>query len=245
MNFKVTEQAKKYFNYNKANYSAMKEDILAVDWQSNLSNKNVEEAWNTLHEKLEATCRKNIPISEPKKGRKRPLWMNKTALTKVKKKHEAWKRYLQSESGEAYLEYTRARNQAKWHTRKAQRIYEQKIAKEAKKNPKQFWSYVNSKRKSQVNIPDLDITDDKNPPKTTNDDEKAELLNQYFKKVFTDEDLQKIPNAKKKRIENTLKDIEITQEEVLKRLKALNQNKSPGPDNIHPRILKELSLELS
>ena len=245
MNFKVTEQAKKYFNYNKANYSAMKEDILAVDWQSNLSNKNVEEAWNTLHEKLEATCRKNIPISEPKKGRKRPLWMNKTALAKVKKKHEAWKRYLQSESGEAYLEYTRARNQAKWHTRKAQRIYEQKIAKEAKKNPKQFWSYVNSKRKSQVNIPDLDITDDKNPPKTTNDDEKAELLNQYFKKVFTDEDLQKIPNAKKKRIENTLKDIEITQEEVLKRLKALNQNKSPGPDNIHPRILKELSHELS
>ena len=28
-------------------------------------------------------------------------------------------------------------------------------------------------------------------------------------------------------------------------LKSLNVSKSPGPDEIHPRILKELSLELS
>ena len=151
---------------------------------------------------------------------------------------------MQSPNGEEYLEYTRARNQSKWHTRKAQKLFEQKIAKEAKKNPKKFWSYVNSKRKSKANIPDLDTSDDKGAPKTRNDSEKAELLNRYFKTVFTEEDLMNSPNVENKNFESFLERIEITEEMVRKKLKALNQNKSPGPDGIHPRILKELSQEL-
>ena len=32
---------------------------------------------------------------------------------------------------------------------------------------------------------------------------------------------------------------------MLKRLKTLKINKSPGPDELHPRILKELANEIS
>lgn len=52
------------------------------------------------------------------------------------------------------------------------------------------------------------------------------------------------PNVENKNFESFLERIEITEEMVRKKLKALNQNKSPGPDGIHPRILKELSQEL-
>ena len=44
---------------------------------------------------------------------------------------------------------------------------------------------------------------------------------------------------------NTIESIRVTEDDMYKALKNLNVNKSPGPDEIHPRILKELFRELS
>ena len=238
-------QPKTYPNYNKADYVAIKSEINNLNWKTQLADKDVNESWNLLSDTLKASCKRHVPLITKKDGKKRPLWMNQTALAKVKKKHQAWKRYLETKSGELYLEYTRARNQAKWETRKAKIAFEKMLAKNVKKNPKQFWGYVNSKRKTKVNIPDLDLKNEKGSPRTRNDMEKAELLNQYFKKVFTNEDLTNVPNVERKIVDVLLEECEISQEMVEKKLKALNQNKSPGPDNLHPRILKELSTELA
>ena len=43
----------------------------------------------------------------------------------------------------------------------------------------------------------------------------------------------------------TLTDINIVEDEVKKRLDTLDVNKSPGPDRVHPRIMKELTGPLS
>ena len=42
-----------------------------------------------------------------------------------------------------------------------------------------------------------------------------------------------------------LNNIEITRENVLKEINRLKSNKSPGPDNIYARVLKECKEELS
>ncbi|CAM4650296.1 unnamed protein product [Lepidochelys olivacea] len=39
--------------------------------------------------------------------------------------------------------------------------------------------------------------------------------------------------------------IEVSLEEVLEQIDKLNNNKSPGPDGIHPRVLKELKCEIA
>jgi hypothetical protein len=44
---------------------------------------------------------------------------------------------------------------------------------------------------------------------------------------------------------NTIKDINITENGVHKLLKNLNPNKAAGPDNITPRVLKELATVLN
>ena len=62
--------------------------------------------------------------------------------------------------------------------------------------------------------------------------------------MFTKEDTSNLPLFSH-RTENTIDKIEITQEEMEKRLSSLNPSKSEGPDGIHPRILKELKTEVA
>ena len=51
---------------------------------------------------------------------------------------------------------------------------------------KRFWSYIRSKRQGNVGVAPLEINDDV----VSDSREKANLLSNYFKSVFTKEDLQ-------------------------------------------------------
>jgi hypothetical protein len=87
------------------------------------------------------------------------------------------------------------------------------IAKNAKKNPKAFFLYVISKCKSKDGISGLKV----DQQKITSDESKANVLNQFFTSVFTDEDLNSIPNTEDHPTGSKLAGFEIHEEEVLKR----------------------------
>ena len=91
--------------------------------------------------------------------RRKPVWMDTRVLSRIKKKRETFERYKQTREGKDYIEYTRARNAAKADTRRAVRDYEREIAKQAKKNPKAFYRYVNGKYKTRAKIANLRTTD--------------------------------------------------------------------------------------
>ncbi len=120
------------------------------------------------------------------------------------------------------------------------RAYEKKVAEESKHNPKAFYSYVKSKTKVAQGIPDLLMNDET----ATTDPQKANLLNNFYTSVFTQEDKSSIPEPDNFFTDTKLSDIEVTESKVRKILKKLNQNKSPGADNHHPRVLKELQEQL-
>ena len=235
---KPNHSKKVFRNYNKANYDAMRLDIKNVNWKNEI--QTVDGGWNFLKNTILDTINKHVPaINTSNNKRRSPFWMNKLALSKVRRKHGAWKRYLETKSGEDYLKYTRARNQARNATRKAQKEYESKIAKSTKTNPKAFYKYVHSKTKAKSKIPDIKVPNTGNT--TTSDEEKSEVFNEYFKEVFTKEDTQNMPNVPQKPVESILNHINIDEETVLKKLKDINPNKSTGPDNIPARVIKELS----
>ena len=85
--------------------------------------------------------------------------------------------------------------------------------------------------------------EDKKENMTTNDHEKASVFNDFFSSVFTLE--PKGTLSFESRTEVQIEDLQVTVDMIAKKLKSVNPTKSPGPDNIHPRVLKELSDELS
>ena len=71
-----------------------------------------------------------------------------------------------------------------------EREFEIKLAEDVKAHPKSFWKYSNDKLKTRDKVNDL-LKEDGSL--TKNDNEKAEVLNSFFKSVFTVEDTSQLP----------------------------------------------------
>ena len=100
--------------------------------------------------------------------------------------------------------------------------------------------------KTKVGIGDL-WTDpaDPNSETTDCDQEKAQILADYFNSVYTKEPEGEIPKLPPKQIQYELEDLIIKEEQVVKSLKQLQIDKSPGPDGIHPQFLKNTAESIS
>ncbi len=229
--------------YSKGNYDKFAIWLKSFDWDKDFEGRDCEYCWKLFANRMAEGIRKFIPHKTANYGKPgRPLWMNALALEKVRKKTEAYKRYLNTREGRDFQQYARARNQARWESRKAKRSFEKQLARESKSNPKAFYNYVNGKLKTRAGVANLETKDGK----ATCDQTKAEVLNNFFTSVFTREMLSNIPILDMlDKINTPLEKILITDELVKKKLDKLKPTKSPGPDGMHPRILKELSHVIS
>ena len=223
------------YAYHRGDYNKIKNDMNDIDWVTELADSTIDEAWGLFSRKLSGAIERHIP-KQKYKNRKKPPWLNRESILAIKEKHKTWNRYKKKPSRENWEAYTTSRNIATNKINQAKCNYEGKIAAEVKNNPKSFWSYVKSKTSSKGGIRELRNADNEI---ITQDNQKAILLNNYFTSVFTDEDCSEIP-LPQAQTNSIIDDIEINEQTVLSKITKLNQTKSPGPDNIHPKVLYEV-----
>ena len=109
-----------------------------------------------------------------------------------------------------------------------------------KANPRDFYRYINSQKKDTQGIPPLKRKNGKGVAQS--DLEKAEEFNGQFTDVFNKNEHTQVPFLD--RSAPFMNDIVISKEGVIKLLKGLNPSKALGPDELHPRVIKELATEL-
>ena len=242
--------------YDKGNYKKMLEAFEVINWEAELSKHadNIEIQWKFFKEKyhsIEKDCvpRKNVFINGIK-SKKLSTPLDSKNLKLIKKKNKIWGKIRKDlASAEQELQYNRLRNQIRRLTRKSKKLYEKNIARNAKDNPKVFWKYTQSKLKTQSNIPDIEMPssgENSSTRFTSSNEEKASVFLSYFSSVFTEEPPGgNMPTFETKEFAEELNNIVITEDTILKKLKKLKTNKSPGPDKIHPRVLHELASGLA
>ena len=111
---------------------------------------------------------------------------------------------------------------------------------DVKANSRDFYRYINSQEKDNQGIPPL-----KRRGGTgiiTSEIEQAEEFNGLFTDVFNKNDHSEVPFLSKSA--HFMDDIVVSNGGVTKLLKDLNPSKDLGPDEIYPRVLKELATEL-
>jgi hypothetical protein len=151
-----------------------------------------------------------------------------------------WIKYRNSREYKDLVEYKKVQNKAVKEYRKAKRNFERKLAKDIKVNPKSFYVYVRSKTKVRDAVGPLVNSAG---IKESDHEEMCNILNDYFGTVFTEElivgKLPEIIKNVKDDKGSMLSNVDITKEDINKRLKNLKVNKAPGVDEIVPRILIE------
>ena len=241
----IEYKPKNVYNYNKGNYENMREDLRQLNWNEELAkhDHDIEQQWNIIKTNIINSQKKHIPTVDINKKqawqKKGSIPLNQDVVKEIKRKHRLWQRYMETKSLEKFNQYKEQRNKVNKLLRRERWIREKNIASEAKTNPKKLWKYVKSKLKVKPAIAPLI---DKNKKKTKNEQQQAEVLSDFFAEVLEVEPGGELPHLDDRPlITQPLNTINITKEETMKMLKGLNPSKSSGPDEIHPRVLKEMA----
>ena len=239
------------FQYQKGEYAGMRETLEKSNWLSEFKTlalkKDMELLWENMKGKLKELRGKFVPQKNTSSltwKSKNQCPLRKVTRDAIKEKSRIHRKMMSAFTAEDYQQnqqrYSKARNKVKVLVRKDKRDLERRIAQEAKTKPKLFWSHTRRKLRTKVGVaPLLENKKDKNSL-VFEDEKKANLLQKQFSSVFTKEPLEHIPSISNRTAEK-VKHVEIKAKKVSEKLKALNTNKSCGPDDIHPRLLSELA----
>ena len=242
------------YKYDSADFEEMRKDLDSSNWQQEfirtVDQKSVEDLWKIFKDKFLNLRNSFVPLKEVggqdwrKKG-KVPIGRElRNEVAAKKRLHRKWRRSQPNDKDRNRANYIVARNRVNRMMTQAHRQYEQRICENSKNKPKIFWSHVRSKMKSSSTVSSLlnEPTDKKSLKHE--DNEKADILQRQFCSVFTKEPEGDLPDFPK-RTDTSISDIIITKEMVAKEIKRLDPNKSFGPDEVHPKMLIELSDHIS
>ncbi|KAK4815257.1 hypothetical protein QYF61_023993 [Mycteria americana] len=184
-----------------------------------------------LHGELSVPrCRKS-----GKEG-KRPAWLSRDLLVKLKSKRELHRQWKQGQAtGEECRDAARLCRDG---VRKAKAQLELNLARDAKNSKKGFYRYINQKRKVKESVPPLM---NKNGDPVSTDEEKAEVRNNFFASVFPGNCSPHPSRVNGQHVgdQGGKAPPTVREDQVHDHVRNLNIHKSMGPNETHPRVLRE------
>uniref|UniRef100_A0A670J9Y2 Reverse transcriptase domain-containing protein n=1 Tax=Podarcis muralis TaxID=64176 RepID=A0A670J9Y2_PODMU len=226
-----------FLDFKKADFIKLREVLGEIPWTVILKGKGVQDGWEFVKREIVKAQLQAIPMRR-KHGRclKKPGWLSKELLTELRLKKDVYKKWKRGETTKE--EFKQIASTCRHKVRKAKAQNELRLAREVKSNKKGFYGYVRSKRKNKETVGSLRGEDGE---MQTGDTERAELLNAFFASVFSDKENNARPEEFGANDSAEETQPRITKEIVQEYLASLDVFKSPGPDELHPRVLKELA----
>ncbi|GAB0180313.1 hypothetical protein GRJ2_000496600 [Grus japonensis] len=169
-------------DFRRADFGLFRDLPVRVPWHKSLEGRGTCESWLVFKGHLLQAQERCIPTKRKSdKNARRPAWMNRKFLDKLRHKQEAYRGWKQGRGAwEEYREIVRA---ARDQVRKAKALIELNLARDIKGNKKSFYRYISDKRKTGENV---GLLQKETGDWVTQDMEKAEVLNNFFASVFTE-----------------------------------------------------------
>jgi hypothetical protein len=230
--------------YNKANFNGLNLAIRRYDWDTCFQCETIDEVLLRWTMAFLSLAREFIPNKTVTIRPKDVPWFSNEHRQLKKDKDRLHKIAKRSNLPVAWHNFRAARNKYVGKLREAENKYKQELASTlqnpANMNSKKWWQLTKKfmGKFSDSTMPP--ITDIENDVTIFDATAKAELFNRSFISYSKlDDSNAQIPNMVTKKTTSTLKEITITENEVLDILLSLNTSKASGPDMISTKMLKE------
>ena len=232
--------------FEQGNYDLLRRKTLETDWDS-LKSEDINKYSETTTKHIIEIAKQCIPNRLIKVNPTEPSWITTNIKRQIRKRKRLYKRAKGANDPDLWRKFKKLRNETIDLIRKAKQLHTKKLTdklKSEKQCTKNWWStlkqFINPATPSTV--PPLQVTDNV----FTNDEDKANLLNDYFQEqtVINDDNVE-VPVINDYNLVSRLNSIILTTDEVTTVLKSLPLGKAAGPDGVNNRVLKELADVLS
>ena len=236
---KVNKKQRRVFLYSKGRYAEFNRAVSEYDWENTLArHKSMEQKWAIFKHTLFLFKDKYIPSKLLKSGTRSTFpWLNHPKVKHERKQKR--KAQVKANISGLYsdeLLYKEATTRYRTQLLRSKADYEATLASDIKENPRRFYNYCRNFTRSGASIESLKVDD----ATLTHDSDKANALNEFFASVMVDEPDELPHISSNHEINDILETIEFSREDVFNQLLHVNPNKGQGPDEIHPRILREV-----
>nr|VZI20893.1 unnamed protein product [Spirometra erinaceieuropaei] len=227
-------------NLWRGDFDQMRAEILRIEWESIFVGSILED-WQRLREILHELIVNHCPLSR-KRLTNRPRWLTQALKNEVNKKRRLWKKSPSDRSPTSICAYKIQRNRVKGLILKTRKEFERDLLNRAAENPKLFYDYIRQCTRNKDPVPLIRTAEGEH---RTDDRAKADHVSGIFRSVFSSETGFN-PSALQS-FEDTpiIETVQFTEGMVLTELLRLKESKSPGPDEIPAKTLKELAGELA
>ena len=239
----IKKPRRKVYLYQKGDYESMRKDTLEFAkekyFNGHSDTRSVQENFDLLTSFIQDSADKHIPSKTSRSVSSIP-WITPEIRRKIRRKNKTHAKAKKTGSSKLRSKFETLRREIKADVRKQHDLYVNNLVGDVKANPRDFYRYINSQKKDTQGIPPLKRKNGKGVAQS--DLEKAEEFNGQFTDVFSKNEHTQVPLLD--RSAPFMNDIAVSKDGVIKLLKGLNPSKALGPDELHPRVLKELATEL-
>ena len=232
--------------YKNGNYDNLKEKFRNSDWES-FAHENIDNYAENITDHIMQLTSECVPNKYVNIRQTDPPWMHNELRKLMRKRKRAYDKAKQTKRTEHWNKYKTIRNDTTNLLRSSKQTYFDNLSEKLKTNnnlnSKDWWktlkTFISNNDKSP--IPPLKDND----TIYADDNEKANLLNVYFKTQSDLNDTNKeVPHINITN-HNRLSTIQTTPDEVKSIIDTLKTGKAAGPDNINNYILRTCARELS
>ncbi|KAG7306859.1 hypothetical protein JYU34_008326 [Plutella xylostella] len=232
-------------NFYLTNYEAVNEVLSSIDWNEKLGNiSNVDLAVDIFYATLMPIISKHTPLRKPR-NEKYPVWYSPALLKCIKEKKKYHTKYKKFNNLRDKLTFVMLRDRCDELIRECHTNFKKNAADHLKQHPKKFWKYVNDLKRNSNSLPN-EMT--LNGIIAKGGQDICDLFSLHFQSVYSNYSI--IGSTTQLTGDNfvtnnlALDNFTMTEEEVLKKLKELDGDKAPGPDQLPPFFLKKCAYNL-
>ncbi|XP_064633636.1 uncharacterized protein LOC135491593 [Lineus longissimus] len=207
--------------FNKANWDGLRADIKesSLDFEKHAAQRSVNANWTTLKGAIMDATKRHVPQKTVKTGSKNLPWATEATRRSIRKKNRLLKKMRKKPSAASKTKYKEQKKKTRRDLYQAHRKYLTDTLNLENRNT--FWRYVKSQKNDNNGISPL-RQDGKLHTKPR---EKARILNNQFKSVYTKDQIDDIPTPARDK-KPSIEELHISEDKILKHyLKESTQRK--------------------